>query len=104
MPTWCLCAIEAQDYHMSQLNNANLVPLFKSLLNSVALKIGPSSVNFLTIFSCILQSVAQDWAIEAMPTLNFLKEGTIVDKVMGAKKDELQQKIAFHFVNLVQKA
>ncbi|XWS21014.1 hypothetical protein CRYUN_Cryun30bG0018600 [Craigia yunnanensis] len=40
--------------------------------------------------------VTQDWAIEAMPTFIFLKEGTIVDKVVGARKDELQQKITLH--------
>ncbi len=43
-----------------------------------------------------MQSVAQDWAVEAMPTFMFLKEGKIVDKVVGAKKDELQQTIAKH--------
>ncbi|CAL2273957.1 unnamed protein product [Prunus armeniaca] len=43
-----------------------------------------------------LKSVAQDWAVEAMPTFMFLKEGKIVDKVVGAKKDELQQTIAKH--------
>ncbi|KAK4366299.1 hypothetical protein RND71_014179 [Anisodus tanguticus] len=43
-----------------------------------------------------LKSVATDWAVEAMPTFMFLKEGNIVDKVVGAKKDELQQAIAKH--------
>lgn len=45
---------------------------------------------------CWLQSVAQDWAVEAMPTFMFVKEGSIVDKVVGAKKEELQQKIEKH--------
>lgn len=31
-----------------------------------------------------------------MPTFMFLKEGKIVDKVVGAKKEELQQTIAKH--------
>ncbi|XWS25832.1 hypothetical protein CRYUN_Cryun27aG0101000 [Craigia yunnanensis] len=61
-------------------------------------------VIFLKVDVDELKSVAQDWAIEAMPTLIFLKEGTIVDKVVGARKDELQQKIAFHSSNLVQNA
>ncbi|MBA0823304.1 hypothetical protein Goarm_020043 [Gossypium armourianum] len=39
-----------------------------------------------------------------MPTFVFLKEGTIIDKVVGAKKDELQQKIALHSSNPVQTA
>ena len=47
-------------------------------------------------FSFFLQTVAQDWAVEAMPTFMFLKEGKIVDKVVGARKDELQQAIAKH--------
>lgn len=40
-----------------------------------------------------LQTVATDWAIEAMPTFVFLKEGTIVDKIVGADKVELPRKI-----------
>lgn len=31
-----------------------------------------------------------------MPTFLFLKEGKLVDKVVGAKKDELQAKITLH--------
>ncbi|KAK8705662.1 hypothetical protein V6N13_049259 [Hibiscus sabdariffa] len=54
------------------------------------------SVIFLKVDVDELKSVAEDWAIEAMPTLIFLKEGSIVDKVVGARKDELQQKIAQH--------
>ncbi|KAF7134339.1 hypothetical protein RHSIM_Rhsim08G0123800 [Rhododendron simsii] len=43
-----------------------------------------------------LKSVAKDWNVEAMPTFVFLKEGKLVDKVVGAKRDELQQTIAKH--------
>ena len=43
-----------------------------------------------------VQSVAQDWAVEAMPTFMFLKEGSIVDKVVEARKEEPQQTIAKH--------
>lgn len=43
-----------------------------------------------------MQSVAEDWAVEAMPTIIFMKEGTIVDKVVGANKDDLQMKIRRH--------
>lgn len=43
-----------------------------------------------------MQSVAQDWAVEAMPTFVFVKEGTIVGKVVGAKKDDLTQTIEKH--------
>lgn len=43
-----------------------------------------------------MQSVAKNWAVDAMPTFVFLKEGKLVDKVVGAKRDELQQTIAKH--------
>ncbi|KAG6702833.1 hypothetical protein I3843_07G053200 [Carya illinoinensis] len=53
-------------------------------------------VTFLKVDVDELKSVAQDWAVEAMPTFMFLKEGKIVDKVVGAKKEELQQTLAKH--------
>lgn len=43
-----------------------------------------------------MQQVASDWDVQAMPTFMFLKGGKIVDKVVGAKKEELQQTIAKH--------
>ncbi|XP_019234728.1 PREDICTED: thioredoxin H-type 2-like [Nicotiana attenuata] len=54
------------------------------------------NVTFLKVDVDELKSVATDWAVEAMPTFMFLKEGNIVDKVVGAKKEELQQAIAKH--------
>ncbi|KAL3525335.1 hypothetical protein ACH5RR_013707 [Cinchona calisaya] len=54
------------------------------------------SVTFIKVDVDELKSVAQDWAVEAMPTFVFLKEGKIVDKVVGAKKDELQLTISKH--------
>ncbi|XVE94634.1 hypothetical protein REPUB_Repub02eG0025800 [Reevesia pubescens] len=53
-------------------------------------------VIFLKVDVDELKSVAQDWAVEAMPTFIFLKEGTIVDKIVGARKEELQHKITSH--------
>lgn len=44
----------------------------------------------------MLQSVAEEYDVEAMPTFMVLKEGKVVEKVIGAKKDELQQTIAKH--------
>ncbi|KAM7264301.1 hypothetical protein ACFE04_001984 [Oxalis oulophora] len=55
-----------------------------------------TDVMFLKVDVDELKTVAQDWAVEAMPTFMFVKEGNIVDKVVGAKKDELQQTIAKH--------
>ncbi|KAK4796369.1 hypothetical protein SAY86_028695 [Trapa natans] len=54
------------------------------------------NVMFLKVDIDELKTVAEDWAIEAMPTFMFLKEGKIVDKVVGARKDELQMTIAKH--------
>ncbi|XP_022739734.1 thioredoxin H1 [Durio zibethinus] len=53
-------------------------------------------VMFLKVDVDELKEVAADWAVEAMPTFMFLKEGKIVDKVVGAKKDDLQQTVAKH--------
>ncbi|KAL0738312.1 hypothetical protein Bca4012_014522 [Brassica carinata] len=54
------------------------------------------NVIFLKVDIDELKSVASDWAIESMPTFMFMKEGKIVDKVVGARKDELQSTIAKH--------
>ncbi|KAM5565005.1 thioredoxin H-type-like [Rosa sericea] len=53
-------------------------------------------VTFLKVDVDELKKVAEDWAVEAMPTFMFLKEGKIVDKVVGAKKDELVLKVGQH--------
>ncbi|KAL4290549.1 hypothetical protein GQ457_14G004050 [Hibiscus cannabinus] len=54
------------------------------------------SVTFLKVDVDELKDVAADWAVEAMPTFMFLREGKILDKVVGAKKDELQQTVLKH--------
>ncbi|GFY80326.1 thioredoxin H-type 1 [Actinidia rufa] len=54
------------------------------------------TVTFLKVDVDELESVAKDWAVDAMPTFVFLKEGKLVDRVVGAKKGELQQTIAKH--------
>lgn len=43
-----------------------------------------------------VQTVAEKWNVEAMPTFLFLKEGKAVDKVVGARKEELQLTVAKH--------
>ncbi|KAH7661256.1 Monodehydroascorbate reductase (NADH) protein [Dioscorea alata] len=52
-----------------------------------------TSVIFLKVDIDELKVVAQEWAIEAMPTFIFLKKGTILHKIVGAHKDELPKKI-----------
>ncbi|XP_030530785.1 thioredoxin H-type-like [Rhodamnia argentea] len=54
------------------------------------------SILFLKVDVDELKQVAQEWAVEAMPTFMFVKGGKIVDKVVGAKKDDLQQTISKH--------
>ncbi|KAL5705609.1 hypothetical protein ACHQM5_023892 [Ranunculus cassubicifolius] len=55
-----------------------------------------SNVIFLKVDVDELKTVATDWAVEAMPTFMFLKEGKIVDKVVGAKKDDILATIVKH--------
>jgi thioredoxin 1 len=44
----------------------------------------------------IRQEVATEYKVEAMPTFLFIKEGKLVDKVVGAKRDELLQTVTKH--------
>lgn len=55
-----------------------------------------TNVTFLKVDVDELKTVAEEWGVEAMPTFLFLKEGKPIDKVVGAKKDELEQTIAKH--------
>ncbi|PPD80788.1 hypothetical protein GOBAR_DD22280 [Gossypium barbadense] len=68
-----------------------LVDLAKKLPNVTYLKVDVDE----------LKTVAEEWNVEAMPTFIYLKEGNLIDKVVGAKKDELQQRIVL--TNLVHK-
>ena len=40
--------------------------------------------------------MAQEFQVQAMPTFVLWKKGKDVDKVVGAKKDELEKKIEKH--------
>ncbi|XP_027331682.1 thioredoxin H1-like [Abrus precatorius] len=53
-------------------------------------------VLFLKVDVDELEIVAKEWSVEAMPTFLFFKEGKLVDKVVGAKKEELQLTITKH--------
>lgn len=43
-----------------------------------------------------MQSVAKDFDVQAMPTFIFMKEGVVVDTVVGAAKDEIVTKLEKH--------
>lgn len=43
-----------------------------------------------------LEKVAEEFEVKAMPTFLFFKDGKQIDKVVGAKKEELQQKVMAH--------
>ncbi|XP_077211829.1 thioredoxin H1-like [Tasmannia lanceolata] len=53
-------------------------------------------VIFLKVDVDELKEVAEEWDVQAMPTFLFLKEGNVVDKLVGAKKDDLAKKIETH--------
>ncbi|XP_074583147.1 thioredoxin H1-like [Curcuma longa] len=67
-----------------------IAPIFADLAKKLP------NVIFLKVDVDELKTVAQDWAINAMPTFVFLKEGTIVDKIVGAQKEELPRRIELH--------
>lgn len=41
----------------------------------------------------ILQDVAREFQVQAMPTFVLVKKGKEIDRVVGAKKDELERKV-----------
>ncbi|KAG7599610.1 Thioredoxin-like superfamily [Arabidopsis suecica] len=55
-----------------------------------------TNVYFFKIDVDELQAVAQEFKVEAMPTFVFMKEGNIVDRVVGAAKDEIHEKLMKH--------
>lgn len=42
------------------------------------------------------QDVAHNFGVKAMPTFVLLKQGKEIERVIGAKKDELERKISKH--------
>ncbi|KAG5033851.1 hypothetical protein AAZX31_04G028100 [Glycine max] len=48
------------------------------------------NVTFLKVDVDELATVSREWEVEAMPTFLFLKEGKLVKKLVGARKEELQ--------------
>ncbi|XP_004489965.1 thioredoxin H-type 2-like [Cicer arietinum] len=53
-------------------------------------------VDFIKIDVDVLMDVTQEYQVQAMPTFILMKKGEVVDKVVGAKKDELTMLIEKH--------
>ncbi|XP_051149521.1 thioredoxin H2-like [Andrographis paniculata] len=53
-------------------------------------------VEFIKIDVDELEDVAKQFGVEAMPTFVLIKKGKEVDRVVGAKKEELKKKIENH--------
>ncbi|XP_042052931.1 thioredoxin H-type-like [Salvia splendens] len=55
-----------------------------------------TEVDFIKIDVDELDDVAEEYGVQAMPTFILIKKGKQVDKVVGTKKDDLQNKIEKH--------
>ncbi|XP_074569851.1 thioredoxin H5-like [Curcuma longa] len=70
-----------------------IAPIFaelaKKFTNAVFLKVDVDE----------LKTVSEEWQVEAMPTFIFIKEGSLLDKLVGAHKVELRKKVVLHSSN-----
>jgi len=73
-----------------------MAPIFADLA-----KKHPNAV-FLKVDVDELKAITEQFSVEAMPTFLFMKEGDVKDRVVGAMKDELVQKLAFHMTHVDQ--
>ncbi|XP_047962324.1 thioredoxin H2-like [Salvia hispanica] len=55
-----------------------------------------TDVDFVKIDVDELDDVAQEFGVQTMPTFVLMKRGRVVDKVVGAKKEDLRKKIDKH--------
>ncbi|KAK6931172.1 Thioredoxin domain [Dillenia turbinata] len=68
--------------------------LMEPVLNEFAAKY--TDVDFIKIDVDELMDVAWEYEVQAMPTFILIKNGKVVDKIVGARKDDLQKKIEKH--------
>ncbi|KAF8719324.1 hypothetical protein HU200_024024 [Digitaria exilis] len=54
------------------------------------------NVVFLKVDVDELKTIAEQFSVEAMPTFLFMREGDVKDRVVGAMKEELGQKLTLH--------
>ncbi|MED6144739.1 Cytoplasmic thioredoxin isoenzyme 2 [Stylosanthes scabra] len=52
-----------------------------------------TDVEFIKLDVDQLPDVAKDFQVQAMPTFVLVKQGKEIDRVVGAKKDELEKKV-----------
>ncbi|KAL4577232.1 hypothetical protein LXL04_013337 [Taraxacum kok-saghyz] len=64
-----------------------LEPFIRSLASKY------QEIDFIKIDVDELKDVAQQFEVQAMPTIVLLKQGKEIGRVVGAKKDELEKKI-----------
>ncbi|BFG16586.1 thioredoxin H2 [Prunus yedoensis var. nudiflora] len=55
-----------------------------------------TDVEFIKLDVDELPDVAREFGVQAMPSFVFVKKGDVIDKVVGARKEELQKKIEKH--------
>ncbi|KAK9925137.1 hypothetical protein M0R45_033474 [Rubus argutus] len=65
--------------------------LIEPAIHAMAAKF--TDVDFAKIDVDELSDVSQEFGVQAMPTFVLLKNGKEVDRVVGAKKDELEKKV-----------
>ncbi|KAG6551768.1 hypothetical protein Mapa_006859 [Marchantia paleacea] len=51
------------------------------------------NIVFLKVDVDEFQEIASEWEVRAMPTFLFIKDQKIVEKIVGANKDELESKV-----------
>ncbi|OVA09089.1 Thioredoxin [Macleaya cordata] len=67
-----------------------MAPIFADLAEKF------TEVVFVKIDVDELKDVCEEFEVEAMPTFIFIKQGVVVDKIVGAGKNELEKKIELH--------
>ncbi|XP_048328784.1 thioredoxin H2 [Ziziphus jujuba] len=68
--------------------------LMEPIFNALSSKF--TDVDFVKIDVDELSKVAQEFGVQAMPTFVLVKKGKEVDRLIGAKKEELEKKIEKH--------
>ncbi|TXG47205.1 hypothetical protein EZV62_026499 [Acer yangbiense] len=75
-------SVESWDYYVSQANSQGC-PLASSY----------SDVLFLTVDVDDVKDVASKMEVKAMPTFLLMREGAVVDKLVGANPEEIKKRI-----------